>query len=65
MCENIQSIISKVTGIVRKILTILDGIPIGKRYFEVGILLRDRLLIISEAWYNLSSSELKQLTYQY
>ena len=44
-------------------MTILDSIPLGKHYFEVGMLLRDSLLISSilynaEAWYNLSNTEL-------
>ena len=53
-------------GFSRKILTVLDGIPFGKQYFEVGILLRNSLLVSSmlfncEAWYNLTSAELALL----
>ena len=49
-----------------KIFTILEGIPFGKQYFEVGILLRSCLLVSSmifnsEAWYNLTEAELNLL----
>ena len=61
--KNIKARISKGKGIVNKILMVLDGIPFGKHYFEVGIILRNSLLVSSmlfncEAWYNLSSAEL-------
>ena len=64
--KNIKSRIAKGTGIVNKILTMLDGIPFGKHYFKVGVLLRDSLLVSSmlfncEAWYNLTSAELDLL----
>ena len=54
---------NKGTGILRKILTLLDGIPFGKYYFEAGVLLRHSLpvssiLLNSEPWYNVSKSEL-------
>ena len=57
---------NKGTGIVRKILTLLDGIPFGKYHFEAGVLLRNSLLVSSmlfnsEAWYNVSKSELDLL----
>ena len=64
--KNIKARIAKGTGIVRNIITILDGIPFGKHYFEVGKILRNSLLVSSvlfnaEAWYNLTSSELDLL----
>ena len=64
--KNIKARISKGKGIVNKILMVLDGIPFGKHYFEVGILLRNSLLVSSmlfncEAWYNLSGAELDLL----
>ena len=64
--KNIKARIAKGKGIVSKILTMLDGIPFGKHYFEVGILLRDSLLVSSmlfnaDAWYNLTSTELDLL----
>ena len=44
----------------------LESIPFGKRYFEVGIILRETLLVSSmlfnsEAWYNLTNAELDLL----
>ena len=61
--KNIKSRIAKGTGIVNKILTMLDGIPFGKHYFEVGVILRNSLLVSSmlfncEAWYNITRAEL-------
>ena len=60
---NIKARISKGTGIINKILTLIDGISFGRHHFKIGMLLRDSLLVSSmlfnsEAWYNLSSSEL-------
>ena len=64
--KNIKARIATGNGIVRKIITISDGIPFGQHYFEVGIMPRNSLLVSSmlfnaEAWYNLSSSELDLL----
>jgi hypothetical protein len=64
--KDIKARIAKGKGIVTKILTMLEGNPFGKHYFEVGILLRDSLMVSSillnsEAWYNLSSTELDLL----
>ena len=61
--KNIKARISKGKGIVTKILTMLEGIPFGKHHFEVGIILRNSLLVSSmlfnsEAWYNLTKAEL-------
>ena len=44
----------------------LEDIPFGKHYFEVGMILRYSLLVSSvlfdsEAWYNLTESELDLL----
>ena len=41
----------------------LEEIPFGKHYFEVGMILRNSLLVSSmlfnsEAWYNLTNAEL-------
>ena len=61
--KNIKERVAKGVGIVKRILTILDSIPLGKHYFEVAMILRDSLLISSilynaEAWYNLTNIEL-------
>ena len=45
--KNIKARIAKGKGIVSKIITMLDGIPFGQHYFQVGILLRDSLLFSS------------------
>ena len=39
--KNIKARISKGKGIVNNILTMLEGIPFGRHYFEVGIILRN------------------------
>ena len=64
--KNIKARIAKGKGIANTIITMLDDIPFGKHYFEVGIILRDSLLVSSvlfnsEAWYNLTESELDLL----
>ena len=64
--KNIQARINKGKGIVKKILNILEGIPFGKMYFQVAVLLRNSLLVSSllcnsEAWFNLTDSELNLL----
>ena len=64
--KNIKATVSKWKGIVSKIMTILDGIPSGDFYFEVAVILRNSLLVInllcnSEAWYNVTKSELDYL----
>ena len=42
--KNIKARIAKGVGIVSKVMTILETIPFGRRYFEIGILLRDSML---------------------
>jgi hypothetical protein len=64
--KNIQARVSKGTGIVRNILTMLDGIPFGKYHFEAAVILRNSLLASSmlfnsEVWYNVTNSELELL----
>ena len=64
--KNIQARVNKGTGIVRKILTFLDGIPFGKYHFEAGVILRNSLLVSSmlfnsEVWYNVTDAELNLL----
>ena len=61
--KNIQARVKKGIGIVKNILNMLEGIPFGKFYFEVAIILRNSLLVSSvlfnsEAWYNLTQAEL-------
>ena len=64
--KNIQKRVTKGKGIINRIFTILEGVPLGRRYFEIGIILRDSLLVSSmlynsEAWYNITKSELELL----
>ena len=47
-------------------MTMIENIPFGKFYFEVAVILRNSLLISSllsnsEAWYNVTKSELNLL----
>ena len=62
--KNIQARVNKGKGIVKRILEILEGIPFGKLYYQVAIILRNTLLVSSvlcnsEAWFNVTKSELE------
>ena len=64
--KNIKARVDKGKGIVTRIMMMLEGIPFGKYYFEVACILRNTLLVSSllcnsEAWYNLTNSEVKLL----
>ena len=64
--KNIKARVSKGKGIVSRIMTLLEGIPFGKFYFEIAIILRNSLLVSSllsnsEAWYNVTNAELDYL----
>ena len=64
--KNIEARIRKGAGIIEKIMTVLEGIPFGKFYFETAMILRNSLLISSilvnsEAWYNLTNTEIRLL----
>ena len=64
--RNIKARVIKGKAIINRILTILNDLRLGWRYYEIGILLRDCLLVSSvlfnsEAWYNISKSELELL----
>ena len=64
--KNIHARVNKGKGIVRNILNMLEGIPFGKYFYEVAIILRNSLLVSSvlfncEAWYNLTKTELNLL----
>ena len=61
--KNIKARVAKGKGIISRIITILEGIPFGKFYYEVAVILRDSLLVssmlcISKAWYNIINAEL-------
>ena len=60
--NNFKARVNKGIGIVNNIFTYLEAIPFGKHYFEVGIMLRNSLLVSSvlcnsEAWYNVTEAE--------
>ena len=64
--KNIKARINKGKGIVKKILNILEGIPVGKLYYQVAVILRNSLLVSSiicnsEAWFSLTESDLNLL----
>ena len=64
--KNIKARVAKGKGITSKILSILEGIPFGKFYYEVAVILRVSLLVScmlcnSEAWYNITNAELNLL----
>ena len=57
---------AKGLGIITQIIIMLDKITVGNHYFETALLLRESLflnsiLINSEIWYDISSSELEHL----
>ena len=63
---NIKARIGKGRGIIKKILNILNSIPFGKLFYQIAILLRDSLLVSSilcnsEAWFNLTNSDLNMI----
>jgi hypothetical protein len=39
--------VNKGKGIVTKIMTLVEGIPFGKFYFQVAVILRNSLLVSS------------------
>ena len=64
--KNIKARVAKGKGIVTRIMTILEGIPFGQFYFEIAVILRNSLLVSSmlcnsEAWHNVTKSELDLL----
>ena len=64
--KNIRARVNKGIGIMKNILNLLDGIPFGKFYHEVAIILRNSLFVSSvlynsEVWYNLTKAELNLL----
>ena len=64
--KNIKSRVNKGKGISRRIINILEGIPFGRLYFQVAVLLRNSLLVSSllcnsEACFGLTNQELDLL----
>ena len=53
-------------GIVTQILLMLDEVSLGAHYFEIGLMLRESMLINgllfnSEIWYGVSKSDISEL----
>ena len=65
-CKNIAARKNRGFGVITQIMSILTDICFGRHYFEVAIILRNSLLISSlltnsEAWYNLTIADIKEL----
>ena len=63
---NIKDRTNRATGTVNKILTILRERPYGKHYFKAAKLMREAMLVNgmltnSEAWINISKTDIEQL----
>ena len=43
--KNIKARVSKGKGVVNRIMTYLEGIPFGKFYFEIAVILRNSLMV--------------------
>ena len=64
--ENIKSRVAKGLGIINQITTLLESANFGEHYFEIGVLLRDSMLINGiltncDVWYNLLKVEIHEL----
>ena len=64
--KNVKARVGKGKGIVSRILTIMEGIPFGKYYYEVGVIIRNSLLVSSmlcntEAWYSITQAQIELL----
>ena len=64
--KNVKARVAKGKGIISRIMALLEGIPFGKFYFEVAMILRENLLVSSmhfnsETWYNVTKPELELL----
>ena len=64
--KNVKSRNNKGLGIITQIMEILQTVVFGKFYFEVALILRSSLLLSSillnsEAWVNLSETEIRSL----
>ena len=63
---NIQARVSKGTGIIAQLMSMLEKVSMGKHFFKIALLLRDSIFLSgiltnSEAWYGLSSSDIELL----
>ena len=61
--KNVKARINKGRGIISKIMSILETIPLGRHYLEIAVVLRNSLLTSSmlsntESWYNITIAEM-------
>ena len=64
--KNIKARVARAKGSVKQIMEILDNICFGPYQFQVALILRNSLFLSSlmfnsEAWYNVSSSDIDEL----
>ena len=64
--KNIKARVAKGKGVISRIMAMIEGIPFGKNYFKVALILRESLLMSSmlfnsEAWYNVTKTEIELL----
>ena len=64
--KNVQARRNKGLGVITQITQILDSVLFGKHFFEVAMVLRSSLflssiLLNSEAWVNLSDTDIRNL----
>ena len=62
--SNVRNRLSKGLGLVTQILTILQTVSFGVKYFEIAVALREAMLIngmlgSSEIWYGLKKSRIR------
>ena len=63
---NISKRISKGHGKIAQIISMIEGISLGKHYFRIAVLLRDSLFLSSilnnsEVWYKVTEGEIEEL----
>ena len=64
--SNIQARVSKGLGIVSQIMTILETVSFGEKYFNIALSLREAMflngiLTNADVWYNVNKSDLEEL----
>ena len=65
-CSNVQSRVSKGIGIISQIMTILERVSFGRKYFKIAFSLREAMFlsgILTNAgiWYHLTKTDLEDL----
>ena len=65
-CSNIKSRASKGLGIIAQIMTVLETVSFGERYFSIALSFREAnfingILTNSDVWYHLTKNDLEEL----